>query len=174
MQVVRWPPPPQDVWLDPRVEVGPSAIEGRGLFATAAIATGEPVVRLGGRLVDTAALERLIEAAGDDPAAYVDTITVHPDEHLVLPAGSPAHHGNHSCDPSTWIGGPYELVARRPLRPGDELTLDYATISGAGGLSMVCRCRSDSCRGEVTSDDWRRPDLRARYRGRWVPALEDP
>ena len=75
-------------------------------------------MRLGGRLVDTAELERLIEAAGDDPDAYVDTITVHPDEHLVLPTGSRAHHGNHSCDPSTWLGGPYELVARRPLRPG--------------------------------------------------------
>ena len=172
---MRWPSPPEDVWVDPRVEVRASSIEGRGLFAAAPIGQDEVAVRLGGRIVDTAALDRLIAATEIDPTLpYVDTITVHPDEHLVLPSGSPAHFGNHSCDPTLWFGGPYELVARRALDPGDELTLDYATITGVPGFAMRCRCGSEHCRGAVTSDDWRRPELRARYRDRWVPALDAP
>jgi hypothetical protein len=67
--------------------------------------------------------------------------------------------------------GPYEIAARRPIRAGDELTVDYATHSGAAGFRMPCRCGSAGCRGEVTSDDWRRPDLQARYRSHWTPML---
>jgi SET domain-containing protein len=172
---VQWGPPPDDVWLDRRVAVRASPIEGRGLFATEPIPAGEVVLRLGGRLVGTEELAELIAVADADPQLpYVDTITVHDDEHLVLPAASPAHFGNHSCNPTTWIGGPYELVARRDLEAGEELTLDYGTISGAPGFVMACRCGSALCRGEVTSDDWRRPELRARYGARWVPALASP
>ena len=172
---MRWPAPPGNVWLDPRVEIRTSPIEGRGLFAVAPIGRDEVAVRVGGRIVDTAELDRLIAATEVDPTLpYVDTMTVHDDEHLVLPSGSPAHFGNHSCDPTLWFGGPYELVARRDLEPGDELTLDYGTISGAPGFTMPCRCGSALCRGVVTSEDWRRPELRARYRGRWVPALDAP
>jgi hypothetical protein len=54
---------------------------------------------------------------------------------------------------------------------GDEITLDYATVSGADGFAMECRCGSALCRGRVTSDDWRRPDLRRRYVGHWTPVL---
>jgi hypothetical protein len=44
---------PDDVWVDPRVEIRPSTISGRGLFATGPIEAGETVLRLGGRLVTT-------------------------------------------------------------------------------------------------------------------------
>ena len=36
---------------------------------------------------------------------------------------------------------------------------------------MRCDCGAADCRGVVTSEDWRRPDLQARYAGHWVPAL---
>ena len=146
-----WPEPPPDVWADPRVDVRDSVIEGRGLCATEAIAAGEVVVRLGGRLVDDAELDRRI-AAGD---AYVDSITVRPHAHLVRPTGSIAHFGNHSCDPTLEIGGPYELVTRRAVAAGEELTIDYATLSGAEGFTMACRCGASACRGVVTGDRWR-------------------
>jgi SET domain-containing protein len=149
MAVVHRPPP--GVWVDPRVEVRPSAIEGRGLFARAPFAAGEVVIELGGRIVDSAELDRLIEAG----TAYVDSITVEVERHLVLPVGSVAHFGNHSCDPNLHVGGPYQLVARRAIEAGEELTVDYGTISGAESFSMACRCGAESCRGVVTNDRWR-------------------
>jgi len=68
--------------------------------------------------------------------------------------------------------GPYEIVARRDIAPGDELTIDYGTNSDSADFSMRCRCPSRLCRGVVSGQDWRRAELQDRYRGHWVPALE--
>jgi hypothetical protein len=153
--------------------VSHSVIEGDGLHASDDLAAGTVVIRLGGRIVSSADLEELIAAADTDPdAAYVDTMTVYEDAHLVLPPRTIAHFVNHSCDPNLWHVGPYEVAARRDIGAGEELTLDYGTNSGASGFSMVCNCGSSACRGEISSEDWRRSDLQERYRGHWVPALE--
>ncbi|MEW9554511.1 SET domain-containing protein [Nonomuraea sp. NPDC050783] len=161
-------PPPPDCFLHPAVEVRPSPIAGDGLFATAPIPAGTLVSRLGGRLVTWDELRRLLA----DPAVpYVDTVAACGGLHLVLPVGTPNGKGNHGCDPNLWWGGPYALLARRDLRPGEELTLDYATCTKDPGFVMECRCGAASCRGRVSGDDWRRPDLRERYGDHWTPAV---
>lgn len=165
--------PPEALWLHPHVVVNDSGIEGRGLFAAEDLPTDEIVLRLSGRLVSTDELGQLIEYANADPShSYVDTLTIYEDAHLVLPAGTMIHFGNHSCDPNMWHVGPYEIALRRPAGAGEELTIDYGTQSGAAGFSMECSCGSPICRGLVTSSDWRLPALQARYRHHWVPALE--
>lgn len=166
--------PPDEIWVDPRLVVVPSAIEGYGLMAIEPIAAGSLVIRLAGTLVTTDELDALIAQNDADPDGYyVDSITVYEDAHLVWPPATTAHFGNHCCDPTMWLTGPYELSARRDIEPGDELTLDYGTISGAGEFSMTCRCHAANCRGEVTSEDWQLPELQARYAGHWAPALAD-
>jgi uncharacterized protein len=170
MEVVE---PPAGVWVHPGVDAGRSAIEGDGLFARQHIDAGAVVVRLGGRLVSSTELDLLLARASAEPGGgYVDTVTVYDDGHLVLPRDTAAHWCNHSCDPNLWHVGPYDIAARRPIRAGDELTIDYGTNSGAAGFRMPCRCGSPGCRGEVTSNDWRRCDLQDRYRGHWTPALQ--
>lgn len=151
------------------VVVRESAIAGQGLFASSPLAEGTVVIRVGGQLVGTDELARLIATSEH----YVDTLTVLEDVHLVLPHATTVHYGNHSCDPNLWHVGPYEIATRRQVGAGEELTVDYATQTGAPGFSMPCRCGSAACRGEVTSEDWRRADLQARYTGHWVPALEE-
>lgn len=158
-------------WLHPLVEVGESAIEGRGLFATGPLAAGTVVARLGGRHVSGADLERLFEAAGDDE--YIDTIAIRDDLHLVLPAGDPIHYGNHSCEPNVWHDGPYRLVARRDIPAGEELTVDYATQTTKSGFTFACHCGAAGCRVTVSGDDWRRPEWQRRYRDHVVPAVAD-
>jgi SET domain-containing protein len=137
-----------DVWVDGRVAVAPSAIQGLGWVAAGDIAAGEVVVRLGGRLVGSAVLDEMLAAAGDDPAAYVDTVQVADGVHLVLPPGTVAHYGNHCCDPNLGFDGPFVLRAGRDIAAGEELTLDYATCSGPG-LVLDCRCGAAGCRGRV-------------------------
>lgn len=146
-----------------------SGISGQGLFASTPLEEGTVVIRVWGRLVGTDELRMLIET----PGPYVDSLTVAEDVHLVLPPGTTVHYGNHSCDPNLWHVGPDAIATRRPVAMGEELTVDYATQTGAPGFSMPCRCGAAACRGEVTSEDWRRADLRARYAGHWVPALEE-
>jgi hypothetical protein len=151
------------------VIVSDSAIAGRGMFTNQALEPGRVVLRLGGRLVSTEELARLIHHSD----RYVDTVTVFEDVHLVLPSGTTMHYGNHSCEPNLWHVGPYEIATRRRIGAGEELTMDYGTQSGAPGFAMACRCGAPRCRAVVTSEDWRRSDLQARYAGHWVPALEE-
>jgi hypothetical protein len=165
------PSPPVDVWAHPALVVRPSAIAGDGLFATTDLRQGELVLRLGGRLVSTDELALLIAAAVASDGPYVDSITVFDDAHLVLPRGTVAHFANHSCDPNMWHDGAYDIRTRQAVPAGEELTIDYGTISGAPGFEMDCACGARLCRGRVSSDDWRIPELQRRYRGHWVPAL---
>jgi uncharacterized protein len=160
--------PERDCWLHADVEVRASPIEGRGLFASAPIGAGTVVSRLGGRLVDAAELAALFAVPGHP---YIDTITVGEDLHLVLPPRRPNGYGNHSCDPNLWWTGAYTLAARRDIEAGEELTNDYGTSTADPGFVMPCTCGSPLCRGEVTGADWRRPELRKRYRDHFVPAL---
>ena len=85
----------------------------------------------------------------DTHGGYVDTITVDPGRHLVMPEGSLAHFANHSCDPTLW----------------------HATNSGDAGFTMDCTCGAMLCRGTITAQDWRRAELQERYDGHWIPAL---
>jgi uncharacterized protein len=141
--------PAAEVWVDERVIVGASSIHGQGWRTAEAIAAGEVVVRLGGRLVPSAVLDELLAAATDDPdAGFVDTVHVTEDVHLVLPPGTKAHYGNHSCDPNLGFDGPFVIRALRDVQTGEELTVDYATCSGPG-LVLDCRCGAAACRGRV-------------------------
>jgi len=165
-------PPEPGCWLHPDVEVRPSLISGRGLFAMAPITAGTVVSRLGGGLVSGAVLRELFAAAARNPGhPYIDCITVDTDLHLVLPPRQPNGYGNHSCDPNLWWVSAYQLAARRLVNSGDELTNDYATSTAEPDFVMKCFCGAPLCRGVVTGDDWRRPELRERYGQHWVPVL---
>lgn len=43
--------------------------------------------------------------------------------------------------------------------------MDYAIEMDGDYVLAPCRCGTDLCRGQVTGQDWRRPELRERYRG---------
>jgi hypothetical protein len=166
------PEPELQCWLHPDVGIGPSQIAQLGLFARVVIAAGAIVSRLGGRLVTGRELQQIFSDAARQPGhPYVDTITAGEDLHLVLPPGQPSHYGNHSCDPNLWWTDAYTLAARRRVEAGEEVTSDYGTSTGSAAFAMACSCGSSLCRGVVTGDDWRLPELRARYGDHWVPAL---
>ena len=80
---------------------------------------------------------------------------------------------NHSCDPTlAWSsqGGGLELL--RDLSVGEELTVDYATLSADPLLLVRCHCETYRCRQMVTGDDWRIPQLQRRYAGHFAPAVQ--
>ena len=161
-------PPPAEPWLHPALSVRASPIEGRGLFAVEPVPADVKVVVFGGRLVTDAELAAVFASATE----YVDALSIDADLNLVLPGRTPAGFGNHSCDPNLWWGGDYySLITRRPVRADDEVTLDYGTITDATDFTMDCGCGTSRCRGQVTGQDWRLPDLQDRYGPHWVPAL---
>jgi len=56
---------------------------------------------------------------------------------------------NHACDPNTAFVG-LNLVARRDIRAGEELTVDYATFYDRHMTPFECTCGSPNCRGRIT------------------------
>ncbi len=81
-------------------------------------------------------------------------------------------HGNHSCDPNLWMTGLVTVCTRRDIAEGEEAVADYSTYTMSPGWPMTCSCGSVACRGTVTGDDWRRPDLQARYVRHFAPVIE--
>jgi hypothetical protein len=85
----------------------------------------------------------------------------------------PDHFLNHSCDPNTWMTDEVTLVARRDIAQDEELTADYAMWEADENHVMrwACACGSPLCRGRVTGQDWRLPELQQRYRGHFSPLI---
>lgn len=79
---------------------------------------------------------------------------------------------NHSCSPNLAFVGEISLAALRPIAAGEELTFDYATCDSSPYDEFECECASTNCRGRVTGDDWRSPEIRARLAGRFSPYLQ--
>jgi D-alanine-D-alanine ligase len=71
---------------------------------------------------------------------------------------------NHACDPNTWLEG-LDLVARRDIVEGEELTADYATFCGPAMAGFECRCGAPECRGVILGTDYLLPEIRRRYSG---------
>lgn len=82
---------------------------------------------------------------------------------------------NHSCEPNCGVYLPagaerLEVVARRPLAPGEEVTIDYAMFEYAVEfMPERCLCGSPVCRGRVTGYRDLPVEQRAAY-GRFIAA----
>jgi hypothetical protein len=160
---------PATPWVSPRVAPGPSPGRGRGLFAVDAFDEGEVVLVWGGESYGDAAAAAGARAEGRRTMRW--------DEDLFSREGIGDHRAfaiNHACDPNVWLVDAFTLVARRPVAPGEELGLDYATIldDDEAVADWACRCGAPECRGRITGRDWRLKAIRERYAGHFSPWLE--
>jgi D-alanine-D-alanine ligase-like ATP-grasp enzyme len=69
---------------------------------------------------------------------------------------------NHSCDPNSWLEG-LDLVARRNIAAGEEITIDYATYCGPAMAPFECVCCAPDCRGVILGTDHLLPLIHERY-----------
>lgn len=146
-----------------------SPIHGRGPFATESIAQGEVVAIKGGYIVDSATWRSLERQLGPAEIQIADDL-------FIAPSSSGEREGamiftNHSCDPNICIEGQIVFVALRQIEAGEELTHDWATTDD-DDYEMTCNCGASNCRGIVTGQDWRRPDLQRKYKGRFAWYLQ--
>jgi hypothetical protein len=139
---------------------------GRGVFAREKLRTGEVLVVWGGEVVDGLTMRTMSEDR------YRLAIQIEEDLYLLTTNEGPADWVNHSCNPNAGMHGQIVLVAMRDIRPGEEITFDYATCDGSAYDEFECGCRTRTCRGRVTGNDWRLPELQQRYAGHFAPYLQ--
>jgi SET domain-containing protein len=170
--------------LHPDVEVRKSAIGGYGLFAIRDIPEGavvweEKEPEANRKVVSIEDILKLTDKKQQKLMVHygiqVSSIHMVGDWTSDFTTADASNFHNHSCDPNTWFDGDYKITARRDIKAGEEITYDYATSDtfewpGAiGGMQTVkCNCGAVLCRGAVRPDDWKRPDLRERYKDHWL------
>ncbi len=148
-------------YRSPKTAVKKSSTQGRGLFAIRPIRPGEIVTIKGGHLLTRQQLHRHRRVVGQADLQISDDLylaPLHRREH-----GRVMMFLNHSCEPNVGIQGQIVFVAMRAIRPGEELTIDYAMFDSDSTTPMRCNCRRPACRGLITDRDWQRPDLQRRY-----------
>jgi len=156
-------------WMDPRLEVRPTAKYGRGVYAKKDIKKDEVLFVIGGYVLTIEDENGFDEALADKPmevSEYFSIGPLHPSQMDLLPS----HIVNHSCDPNVGFDGQIFMVAYRDIRKDEELVYDYAMSMHShhereNPYSLNCMCGSSLCRGTVTEDDWKLPELQERYDG---------
>jgi len=137
----------------PRVVVRGSAIHGKGVFATRAIAKGERIIEYKGKLITEAVAD---DRYGDDEGNHTFLFLL--DNDMVIDAnrgGNSARWINHSCNPNC---EPVEeenrlyIHALRAIRAGDELAYEYNLViedryTPAIKRLYACRCGAPKCHG---------------------------
>jgi hypothetical protein len=135
-------------------------LTGHGVFATGPIVKGETVAAWGGYPVDRATLNKLPSRRRSH------SIQIDDDLFMIGPRRpEPAEFINHSCEPNTGMLGSVVVVAMRDIAAGEELTLDYAMCDTTDYDEFDCHCGAVRCRHRFTGDDWKTPDVQARYAG---------
>ena len=134
----------------------PGAGGDYGVFAPRDTPAGEPVMVFEGA-PHNLVTRRHVEAHWGEPQRtwfqqYAWPLT---DEVWVTWSPDPEHWRpiNHACDPSAWLEG-LDVVARRDIRAGEEITLEYATFYDERMPDFPCGCGSPACRGTIRGDDW--------------------
>ena len=159
------PTPPHDN-TDHPVTVRPSGIEGRGVFAARRFDTGDVILRI--------AHNSIVDSPEDIPESWRDLwhwIDNLPNGRLLL-MDEPERYINASCDPTAYTrftGDTCEVVARRPLHPGDEITTDYM-ITTHNEPAWPCRCGAPRCRIQNPTSFFELPDAFLRE---YEPLLHD-
>ncbi|MBX9850145.1 MAG: SET domain-containing protein-lysine N-methyltransferase [Cytophagaceae bacterium] len=81
---------------------------------------------------------------------------------------------NHCCDPNTWLLNDDDVVARRDIKAGEQITIDYATFvlhEFESSRIERCLCGAANCRGTISDHDWWK--LREVYKGHFLSWIQE-
>ena len=154
--------------LSPKLEARPFPEKGGyAVYAREPIAKGELLVIWGGRIIAESELDF------DIPFFTQRVLQIEEGLYIIQPIPlEPSDYFNHSCSPNAGLSGQISLTAMRDIEVDEEVCFDYAMCDGSPYDEFICSCGSPECRGKVTGEDWKRPELRERYAGYYSPYLQ--
>jgi uncharacterized protein len=127
------------------VEVKPSRIDGKGVFAIEPLPARRKIGELTGTLITQQEARR--RAMHKRRIAIVEF-----EDGIAIDASSDKcfRYVNHSCAPNTYlrrVAHRVEFYTLRRIEPGEELTCDYGESHHDG--TLPCRCGSVRCRKKL-------------------------
>lgn len=154
-------------YLSARLQGRPKADgNGNGIFALEPLKKGELLAVFGGVVYPLQAFMALPDRERSL------SIQVEEDLFLVPERIGEGDYVNHSCDPNAGLSGQIALVAMRDIQPGEEVCFDYAMSDTLPYDEFDCACGATNCRGRVSGNDWRIPELQQRYAGYFTPHVQ--
>ena len=154
-------------YLSPKLETRPNQDKGNcGVFARRLVKKGELISLWGGKIISADEVDRGMENFTQQVLQIEDNFF------LLTPSMEPTDCFNHSCDPNVGLTGQIGLIAMRDIKAGEEICLDYAMCDGSNYDEFDCSCGVPDCRGRITGEDWKRPELWERYDGYFSPYLQ--
>jgi SET domain-containing protein len=128
-----------------RVISAPSLIEGRGVFAAARIPGRRKIGEVTGEIISVRAARK--RAKGRCRICLIDLSNTHA---LDCTGGNALRLLNHSCRSNAFLRicrDRVEVYAKRAIRKGEEITVDYVESAHSGG--MKCGCGQKGCRDTI-------------------------
>ena len=147
-------------YRSPKIEVREDTLAGRGVVAIEDIGKDEVIAIKAGNIITRDEIEQVTRQAGDLALQIDDEFYIAP--RTLEEADGMSVYINHSCDPNVGFRGQIVYVAMRDIAVGEELCHDYA-MERSDDYRLDCHCGSPLCRGKVSGDDWKLPELQARY-----------
>jgi len=147
-------------WRSPGIEVSDTALASRGVIAIADIAKDEIVAIKAGNIIARAEIEQASDNAGDMALQIDDDFYLGP--HSADEVDDMSVSINHSCDPNVGFRGQVVYMATRDIQSGEELCHAYP-MERSDDYALDCHCGSPLCRGKVSGEDWKLPELQQRY-----------
>lgn len=158
------------MWIDRRIVLRKSLIQGIGIFAIDSIPAGQLLIFTTGGLIITPQ-DRQAGTVALEGELYNEE-SLPNGMSIVTPKGF-HYYVNHCCEPNAVdISRSLNItqyIALRDIQAQEEITTDYG-IFGEASLE-TCQCQSIHCRGRVTTDDWQLPELQ-QYRSYFPWRLE--
>jgi hypothetical protein len=124
----------------PKIVRRRSSVHGSGVFALEPINKNTRIIDYAGELVRNDQSEAREERYLAEGCIWVFRVNRHWSRDAAA-GGNLSRFINHACRPNCWIeiaGTTIWIRASRLIRPGEELTYDYATD---GEPTIPCRCR---------------------------------
>ena len=155
-------------WLNPKLKVHGTGKFGRGVFVNEKIRKGERLAIFGGHIIsleEEASLPKRISDSGVQVSEEFVLTSIENEED--------ADCFNHSCEPNAGFRGQIFLVAIKDIEMSEQITFDYAMALFGDEYKMKCLCGTRKCRGYVTAEDWKLPELQNKYEGYFQYFLQE-
>jgi SET domain-containing protein len=130
-----------------RLEIRPSKIHRWGVYALESIPKGRKIIEYTGERISRKETKR----RSDEQNRMIYLFTL--DNYWTIDGavgGSGAQYINHCCDPNirtVVTKGHILYYARRPIKKGEELTVDYHFPKDVE--TVPCKCGAKECRGTI-------------------------